>query len=289
MTFRHGLAEETSPSRVVVLGAHGFLGARAVTAFKARGVPVAALASRDVDLAGEAAAAQLRDRLAAGDTVVFLSALTPDKGRDSATFVRNLQMARAVAAAASAASVSHLVYASSDAVYSFASALISEQTPAAPGDLYGAMHRARELILAAEAGTATAVLRFTALYGTGDTHNSYGPNRFTRQAAGDGRIVLGGEGEETRDHLFVDDAVEVLVRVVLRRSAGLLNVASGTSVAFRELADAIAAARPGVSVTGTPRQSPITHRHFDPTMMALAFPDMRFTQLAAGLARLAQG
>ena len=97
---------------------------------------------------------------------------------------------------------------------------------------------------------------------------------------------MGGEGEETRDHLFVDDAAKVLVRVVLRRSAGLLNVASGTSVPFRELADAIAAARPGVSITGTPRQSPVTHRHFDPTMMAEAFPDMRFTPLAAGLARL---
>jgi len=50
------------------------------------------------------------------------------------------------------------------------------------------MHRTRELMLAAEAKAPLAILRLTAVYGAGDTHNSYGPNRFLRQALKDGRF-----------------------------------------------------------------------------------------------------
>ena len=38
-----------------------------------------------------------------------------------------------------------------------------------------------------------------------------------------------------------------------------------------------------VDVTGTPRQNPITHRHFDPTATHKAFPEFRYTALATGL------
>ena len=149
--------------------------------------------------------------------VVFLSALTPDKGRDSGTLMRNLAMGRAVCEATREVEIAQLVYASSDAVYSFATTLISEATPPVPIDLYGVMHRARELMLASEAKAPVAVLRLTAIYGAGDTHNSYGPNRFMRQALKDGRIALFGNGEETRDHLHVDDAVDVILKVIIAR------------------------------------------------------------------------
>ena len=158
---------------------------------------------------------------------MFLSALTPDKGRDSGTLMRNLAMCRAVCEATRAVEIAQLVYASSDAVYSFATTLISEATPPVPIDLYGVMHRARELMLASEAKAPVAVLRLTAIYGAGDTHNSYGPNRFLRQALKDGRIALFGNGEETRDHLHVDDAVDLILKVISHGSTGALNLASG--------------------------------------------------------------
>ena len=137
-------------------------------------------------------------------------------------------MGRAVCEATRAVEIAQLVYGSSDAVYSFATTLISEATPSVPIDLYGVMHRARELMLASEAKAPVAVLRLTAIYGAGDTHNSYGPNRFMRQALKDGRISLFGNGEETRDHLYVDDAVDLILKVITHGSTGLLNFASGT-------------------------------------------------------------
>jgi UDP-glucose 4-epimerase len=266
------------------LGAGGFLGRHFLQSLADGGMPVLGLGSREIDLADAAAGGELKRRLQPGDALVFLSALTPDKGRTTATLMKNLAMARAVIEAAQAIDVAHLVYASSDAVYSFADPLISEATPSVPSDLYGAMHRTRELMLANEVKSPLALLRFTAVYGAGDTHNSYGPNRFIRQALKDGRITLGGEGEETRDHIYIDDAVALMNSVVMRRSTGMLNVAGGHSVSFRSVAESVAAmaGRP-VAIQPSPRQSPITHRSFDIVNLICAFPGMRFTPLQKGI------
>lgn len=269
--------------RVVVLGANGFLGRGLAASLAAAGSTVLALTRADIDLAAPGAGKALAERLADGDTLVFLSAITPDKGRDSGNLIRNLQMGRAVCEAASAVKLAQLVYASSDAVYPFTSGLVSEESPAAPIDLYGVMHRSREILLAAEAPAPLAVLRFTAVYGLGDTHNSYGPNRFIRQARAERRIALFGGGEETRDHLYIDDAVAIVRKTVEHGSTGLLNVATGTSHSFREVADAIAATC-GATVEPSQRNNPITHRHFDATQLVSAFPGLRLTSFADGLA-----
>jgi UDP-glucose 4-epimerase len=290
MTLSHLYEAPRKPARLVVLGAGGFLGGRLVEACAAAGIEAAALGSRDIDLADASAPARLAQRLRAKDVLMFLAALTPDKGRDSGTLMRNLAMARAVIEATRSVDIAQLVYASSDAVYSFADALICEETPAVPLDLYGAMHRTRELMLAAEAKAPLAILRLTAVYGAGDTHNSYGPNRFLRQALKDGRIPLFGNGEETRDHLHVDDAVDLVLEVVTHASTGLLNLATGKSESFHAVAEMIAAMAPRpVEVAPSPRQNPATHRHFDTANLLRAFPGMRFKPLAEGLSTMLAG
>jgi nucleoside-diphosphate-sugar epimerase len=285
MTLSHVHKQPRKPERVVVLGSGGFLGRRLIRACAKAGIETVGLGSRDIDLADNSAGARLAERLRPEDAIVFLAALTPDKGRDSGTLMRNLAMARAVCEATRAVAVAQLIYASSDAVYSFATPLISEETPAAPLDLYGAMHRTREVMLAAEANAPLAVLRLTAVYGADDTHNSYGPNRFLRQALKDGRIPLFGNGEETRDHLHADDAVDLILKVASHRSTGLLNLATGKSQTFRAVAGMIAArtGRP-VEIAPSARQNPETHRHFDITNLLIAFPGMRFKPLDEGLA-----
>jgi UDP-glucose 4-epimerase len=290
MALTHAHDTPQNPARVVVLGAGGFLGRRLVQAATAAGTTAVGIGQRDIDLADESAGKRLAERLRPQDVLVFLAALTPDKGRDSGTLMRNLAMARAVCEATRAVEVAHLVYASSDAVYPFVSGLVSEETPAAPVDLYGAMHRTRELMLAAEAKAPTAILRYTAIYGADDTHNSYGPNRFLRQALKDGRVPLFGGGEETRDHLYVDDAVALTLGVIAHRSTGLLNVASGKSATFRAVAEAVAAGmgRP-VTIEPSARQNPVTHRHFDITNLLRAFPSVRFMALADGVAEALAG
>jgi nucleoside-diphosphate-sugar epimerase len=214
MTLSHANHVPQNPARVVVLGSGGFLGRRLLQACTHAGIAVIGLGSGDVDLTADNAAARLAEQLRPQDALVFLAALTPDRGRDAGTLIRNLAMARAVCEAIRSVEIAHLVYASSDAVYPLTTPLICEETPAVPVDLYGLMHRARELMLAPEVKAPLAILRITGVYGTGDTHNSYGPNRFLRQALKDGRIALFGNGEEARDHVYIDDAVALVLRAV---------------------------------------------------------------------------
>jgi UDP-glucose 4-epimerase len=151
------------------------------------------------------------------------------------------------------------------------------------------MHAARELMLKSEVKAPLAVLRPSLLYGARDPHNGYGPNRFRRLAEKGDAITLFGEGEERRDHVCVDDVARLAASAVLRRSRGTLNVATGTSTSFREIAEMVAAlATKPVAIRGTPRQNPVTHRHFDITECLKAFPQFRYTPLRDGLAQAAR-
>jgi nucleoside-diphosphate-sugar epimerase len=117
------------------------------------------------------------------------------------------------------------------------------------------MHLAREAMLAAAAGSVPlAVLRPTLVYGSGDPHNGYGPNKFRRQANRGEPIVLFGEGEEQRDHVDVEDIAAIVRLVLTHRSAGILNIATGTVTSFRALAEATVTLSPRkVAINGSPR------------------------------------
>ena len=284
--LRHQSPEPTDPARVVVLGGRGFVGGELRAALGQAGIPPLAPARLEVDLAAPDAGDRLAGMLKPTDSVVLLAALTPDKGRGVGPFVANIAIGAAVARALEHVTPAHVVYFSSDAVYPMHDGRISEASCAQPPDLYGMMHLARETLVATAARTPVAVLRPTLLYGAADTHNSYGPNRLRRAAHKEGRIALFGEGEEMRDHVLVDDVVALTLLVLRHRSSGLLNLATGRSISYAELAGKIAAQfeRP-VEIVGTPRQSPVTHRHFDVTALYKAFPTFRFTPLDEGLAK----
>jgi nucleoside-diphosphate-sugar epimerase len=275
------------PERVALLGARGFIGAAIRRQLEARHIPILALASADLNLAETSAVDKLAAVLKATDAVVMLAALTPDKGRDIATLMKNLAMMQNTCAAIAKTGCAHMVYFSSDAVYDSAVSRVSEDTPASPQDLYGAMHYTREIMARSLAKVPVLVLRPTLIYGLDDTHNSYGPNRFRRAAQKEGKITLFGGGEETRDHIHVDDVAALTVRCLLRRSTGTLNAATGTSHSFYEVAEVVTQQfKSAVEIVRTPRANPVTHRHYDVTNTIKAFPDIRFLSLEDGVARV---
>jgi nucleoside-diphosphate-sugar epimerase len=280
----HTLGVPAAPSRVVVLGAGGFVGGAILRRLGAERVATAALGRPGLDLTRDGAAESLAAELRPADSVVFVSAVAPTRSADD--LVRNTKMVATVCAALTAHPVAHLVYLSSDAVYPDAASPVDETTPAAPASLHGAMHLARETALRGLSRIPTAMLRPSLIYGAADPHNGYGPNRFRRLAAKGEAITLFGNGEERRDHVAIDDVAEIAWRVLARRSAGILNVATGVSTSFRDVAEMTAAlAQRPVEIKPTPRQTPVTHRHFDVTAGLRAFPDFRYMPLADGLAR----
>jgi nucleoside-diphosphate-sugar epimerase len=275
------------PARVVILGSRGFVGAAIARELAEVRVPVLGVSRKEVDLLQQDAGKQLAAQLRPDDCVVFVSAIAP--ARNAEALMKNLAMAEQVIAALKAQPVSHLVYVSSDAVYDDNANPVTERSYCQPSSMHGMMHAARELMLKSELKLPLAILRPSLLYGATDPHNGYGPNRFRRLAGKGETITLFGEGEEQRDHVCIDDVARLIAQVILHRSTGVLNIATGSSVSFRAIAELVVklSGKP-VEVRGTPRQNPITHRHFDITECLKAFPQFRYTPLGDGLARAAR-
>jgi len=291
----HGHAQPTAPKRVVILGARGFIGAALSDRLGQMGAPVLPLGRPEVDLGSRNAEEVLSGLLEPGDSVVLVAARAPVKNH--AMLVENLEMLGPVIAAAHRVPPAHLVYVSSDAVYADSPGPLDESSPADPGSLHGVMHRARELVLEAEIATPLGIplgiLRPTLVYGAADPHDGYGPNRFRRLAEAGEEIVLFGEGEERRDHVDVADVAELAARLVMHKSAGVLNAATGTVTSFRDLAEhVVALSGRDVVVRGSPRVGEMPHngyRPFDPAGTKAAFPDFAYTPLGEGLARAHDG
>lgn len=272
------------PRRVILIGGTGFLGKCIAAKLLDNSVEVLSLGSSEVNLLDPSSIDVLTKLLKSSDTVIFLSAITPDKGRDIDTFMKNVLMMKHLHESLKIIKIAHLVYLSSDAVYGQKQSLLSEVSPVAPQDLYGAMHLARELMLSELDDLPVAILRTTAVYGAEDTHKSYGPNRFFSSALKSQTIDLFGCGEEFRDHIYVDDVADIVDLCIHMRSYGLLNVATGKSYSFKKVAEIIADQfNMPVKIHQNMRSSPITHKHFDVTNLIKAFPSFCLTGLEEGL------
>lgn len=276
------------PARAVVLGGGGFIGGAIARRLCTEGIEVAALGRDSCDLLAPDAATRLAAELRPNDTLVFVSARAPVK--NVAMLMENLRMGEAVCAALKNQPVAHVVYVSSDAVYKDSAAPLSESSCAEPGSLHGVMHLAREVMLRNEFAGPLAFVRPTLTYGIDDPHNGYGPNRFRRLAAEGTGIVLFGEGEEQRDHVAVNDIADLVRRIVLHGSTGIVNAVSGDVVSFRTLAEFIATRfAPIVAITGSPRTGPMPHnglRPFTPSAALAAFPGFKFTSWREGISRM---
>jgi len=269
------------------LGASGFLGCALHARLSRDGVEVVAHSSRTLDLTRLEAFAVLEPVLDPETTLVFASALTPDRGQTPATFLANTTMAANLAAYLEGRRLRQLVYLGSDAVYPFGDEVVTEDTPVAPTGYYALGKYAAERVMdgAARASSIPVlILRITGVYGPGDPHASYGPNAFARSLARDRSVRIFGGGEEERDHVYVDDVAAIAVSLLRGGVAGVFNVATGQSRSFADVVKAIRDLVPyDVEVTSLPRKSAITHRRFDIARLSRALPRFRFTPPREGL------
>jgi len=308
----HSRSKPRLPGRLVVLGARGFI-SRHLQEWCARSsIPCRAVGSEEIDLTNTDNAPGLARLLKDGDAVVMTSMLTPEKGRDYRALMSNLRMAQTVCLALTQAACSHFIYLSSDAVYDAHQIPLDEDSTREPIDLYALSHTAREMMLSSELDKKkipVCLLRLTNVYGPGDTHNAYGPNRFVRTALSEGCIELYGGGEERRSHVLIDDVIRLIGLVLGHGSGGSLNIAVRHVVSFSDVAQTVIrlAGKP-VHLDYLPRTvptihrpykvtqlfrfiynlgrpiGPIVHRTFMNTAVFAAFPNFRFTPLDEGLA-----
>jgi len=280
-------ADDVTLPRVVVLGAKGFVASRLIRMLGRHGFPCRPVGSAEVDLSNRAAAEKLKLIVRPEDAMVVAAGLTPELGRDRATFRKNVMMIDAVCEVLEEAPCAHVVYVSSGSVYDTRCENIDESSCCESDDPYGLAHIVREKLLAGTCQSAKvglAIIRPSAIYGAGDTHNSYGPNRFLRSAISERKIALFGEGEEERDHIYIDDVANLIRLTLLRRRCGVMNAAHGEPLTFQEAALGIRKAVGGdVAVVMEPRLAPIRHQRFDTAALRKAFPEFQPTPFETGV------
>ena len=247
--------------RALVTGGAGFIGSNLVDALIARGDhvsvlddlstgrrenvhPAATLHVEDVtDRAG------LRSVLAADrPEVVFHLAAQIDVRRSVTDPVADLRMNAGgtldVLDAAREAGVRHVVYASTGgAIYGDAEVVPTpEETPARPLAPYGQSKLAGEgycRLYGDLYGLHSTSLRFANVYGPRQDPLGEGGviAIFCGRALHGGRAVIYGDGEQTRDFVYVGDVVDALLTAAEGAPFGPFNIGTGHETSVLELAD----------------------------------------------------
>jgi len=255
---------------------------------QASGINILPLSHVDLDLTDDNAGIRLSEILQPEDTLLFVAAKAPVKNEEM--LIDNIKMGRTVCHAIKKVKVSHVVYISSDAVYADSDQPLKESSCAQPGSLHGVMHLAREVMLTNAYQGPLCILRPTLIHGKGDPHNGYGPNRFTRLAKKGENIKLFGEGEERRDHVWINDVAEIISLVILSKGDGVLNIATGEVISFREIAKkAVSLANTDSQIISNPRIGAMPHngyRAFDNAATKMSFPSFQYHSLFSVMGKM---
>ena len=291
--IHHTHTQQVLPKRVVVIGAGGFIGSSIAERLESHGADVLRLTREDVDLSRPDAADKIATLLKPDDCIVFVAAKAPVKNLEM--LQDNLKIIGTFADVIKKSKPAHVLNISSDAIYHDSMAPLDEMSPCAPTGLHGVMHLTREIVLseATPENVPFCSLRPTLVYGQNDPHNGYGPNKFRRLAQSGEPITFFGKGEERRDHVWVDDVAELAARILLHKSSGTLNAATGSLISFYDVGKLISdLSDQSVELITTTRTGPMPHdgyRSFDAAATIAAFPDFAYVQPQDGVAALLKG
>ena len=133
------------PKRVVILGAGGFVSSYVSRKLKDKKINVLNLTRKKLDLTKNSSVQKLSKILKKHDTLFFAAAKAPVKTNEM--FLQNLLMCKIVVNVLKKKNENHIIYLSSDAVYSDSRKPISENSETKPNSLHGLMHLTREVML----------------------------------------------------------------------------------------------------------------------------------------------
>lgn len=293
--------------RVVVTGGAGFIGSHVVDRLLAAGADVvvvddlstgseanlpAGVPLRSVDLAASEAVASVVD--VNPDAVVHCAAQTsvPDSFDDPTRDARsNILGSLAVIEACRQAGVAQLVYVTTGGAMYGRPMVVpwDENAPVTPISPYGISKSIVESYLAVLApAPQVTVLRLANIYGPRQA--SVGEAgvvaSFIHRMRGGLPVVIDGDGEQTRDLLYVADAVDAIQAALDGGVSGTFNIGTGegTSVnaLFEHLALLLGYERP--PQFGPPRAGDVRSSALDPTLAGRLLGWRPRTALGSGLA-----
>ena len=165
----------------------------------------------------------------------------------------------------------------------------------APASLYACTKLAQEqmsLTMGKAQGISVAVLRFQNVYGPGQSlQNPYTGilSIFSNQLRQNLPVNVYEDGAESRDFVFVKDAVQACARAIEFKDLSIVvNIGSGRPTSVLELASILkqhCRSDSPITVTGAFRVGDIRHNWADLTQLYRLCPDWKITSLDAGVAQ----
>lgn len=275
------LKKPIKPKRVVILGSGGFISSNLEKILKSKNISYLAIKRKDIDLLKKSSITELKKKIKDQDTVVIIAAKAPCKNLEM--LEKNLMIVRNICLSLENKNLNHLLYVSSDAVYSDSLKKINENSKTNPDNFHGLMHLFREKIVSLISNNNLCILRPTLIYGKNDPHNGYGPNSFLRLAKKNLPIKLFGKGEELRDHIDVNDVAKIIYNSIVFKYVGTLNLVTGTKISFLEIAQlAIKNTKSSSKILFTRRTQPMPHngyRLFNSNLIKKTFKDIKITPI----------
>ena len=276
-------------SKILVIGSSGFIGKAVLDNLVIQNIDCIGLSSNEADLLTVEGTLSLKNILNDNDKIIFISALAPCK--DKQMFDKNLLIINNFIKAIRNINLRHILYVSSDAVYEDSLYLISEKNNRIADNYHGKMHIKREEIITkycTNTNINLTIIRPTLIYGPGDTHNGYGPNKFIRDLNAGNTINLFGKGEEKRDHIFIDDVVYVINESIIKNITGSFTLATGRVISFFQIAKITCKTKniPFDQIKFTKRKGIMPHngyRAFDVSKLKNKLSDLNFTDIQEGI------
>lgn len=270
------------PERVVVVGCNGFIGSALINQLMRIGINFLGLPKEEFDLLDKATSDKLNKILNAADQVVFTSAIAPSKVANDV--IKSITMAETFCKSLAEVPVKQVILISSDSVYGDRGGVFTEESSCCPNSFHGLAQLSREIIFESSDVKNLAILRVCPVYGPGDTHNSYGPNRFINQIKNLESIKVFGDGLNLRDHIFVDDVVSLILESLKSNLVGKLNVASGRSHSFLEVANLCKNIfSPETEIDNLGSEGEIIEKYFSNNKINDFFPNFVLHDLQSGL------
>mgnify|MGYP006092063769 CR=1 FL=1 len=220
--------------RIVIIGSSGIISQNLQKKLKEKKLKFVTFGRKDINLKMNKSYEVLNKNIKDNDIVVFISAEAPAKNMKM--FFNNIKICNNVCKALEGKKINKIIYISSDAVYSDTFKKIDEKSKTLPDSIHGMMHLIREINLQINFKKKLCILRPTLIYGVGDSHQGYGPNRFINLARKNKDIFLFGKGEEKRDHIYIDDLINILFKCIKTNKFGIFNLATGTVNSFNKIA-----------------------------------------------------
>ena len=272
--------KNSTKKRVIILGSNSFIGKSIVKKLQFKKCQIILISRKEINLTSKNATNKLKKKIKKNDIIIFVAAVAPVKNIKMLNI--NLLICKNVIEALKEIQIKHLIYISSDAVYSDSNKKINEQSTTIPTSLHGFMHLIRETMLQ-DLNCIKTFVRPTLVYGENDPHNGYGPNKFIRLAQNNKQIILFGKGEERRDHIHVDDLALILLKIIQKRTGGIINAVSGRVISFYEIAQSLKKVYPNLKINTTKRSGPMPHngyRAFENSLLKKRFPNILLRKLS---------